>query len=288
MNKVAIVTDSAVTIPSELIQEYGIHVVPLLLHLDGSTYTDTIDIRTADELFQLVKESSYFPTTSAPTPGEYIKLYRQLSDKVDSILTITISSNVSMCFNSACQAREKVRSEYPDINIEVFDSKITVGAMGLIVIAAARAAASGQDMAAVVKVAEDIKSKVNMLFMMDTLYYLARSGRISRAKAMAGNMLSMKPITEFSTSLGKPTVAAKPRTKKKALQTLLDMVRSRTDSNRPLHVMVEHTCVPEEAEQLKQAVLDQFNCAEVFLCEYNPVASAIVGPGVLGLDFYQE
>ena len=288
MHKVAVVTDSAATIPSDLIQEYGIHVVPLLIHLDGNTYTDTIDIRTSGELFQLVKESNNFPTTSAPTPGEYIELYRQLSNKVDSILTITISSNVSMCFNSACQAREKVRSEYPDINIEVFDSKITVGAMGLIVIAAARAAASGQGMSAVVKVAEHIKSKINMLFMMDTLYYLARSGRISRAKAMAGNLLSMKPITEFSTSLGRPTVVAKPRTKKKALRTLLEMVRNRTDSNRPLHVMAEHTCVPEEAEQLKQIVLDQFNCAEVFLCEYTPVASVIVGPGVLGLDFYQE
>jgi DegV family protein with EDD domain len=288
MNKVAIVTDSASTIPEEIALRYGIHIVPLLIHLEGKTYVDTVDIKTASELFKLINSSKNFPTTSAPTPGEYTEIYHKLSSVVDSILTITISSNVSMCFKSACQARDIIRSEKPSIDIEIFDSRITVGAMGLIVIGAARAAADGLEMKEVIAVAEDIRSKVNMLFMMDTLEYLARSGRISRAKAMAGNMLSMKPITEFSTSTGKPNVAAKPRTRKKAIRTLLDMVESRVDGHRPLRVMVEHTCVLEEAKQLKQTVLDRFKCTEVLLSEYTPVASVIAGPRVLGLDFYQE
>lgn len=288
MNKVAIVTDSASTIPQDLVLKYGIHIVPLLIHLEGRTYIDTIDIKSAGELFQLIDSSRNFPTTSAPTPGEYAELYRRLSSVVTSILTITISSGVSMCFQSACKARDLIRSENPDIDIEVLDSRITVGAMGLIVIGAARTAAAGGDMKEAIEVAEDIRSRVNMLFMMDTLEYLARSGRISRAKAMAGNMLSMKPITEFSTATGKPTVAAKPRTRKKAILTLLEMVGKRINGDQPIHVMVEHTCVPEEAEDLKQTVLGRFNCAEVLLSEYTPVASVIAGPRVLGLDFYQE
>ena len=288
MKRVAVVTDSASTIPAEMVKQYGIEVVPLLIHLDGKTYIDTRDIKTASELFEHIDGSKNFPTTSAPTPGEYTEVYRRLGDSFENILTITISSEVSMCFNSARKAREVVLKERPNINIEVFDSRITVGAMGLIVIAAARAADSGKDMEAVIQAARDIQSRINMLFIMDTLYYLARSGRISRAKAIAGNMLSMKPITEFTTSLGRPTVAAKPRTRKKALSTLLEMVKSRSDSSKPLNVMIEHTCVADEAEQLKQTVLKEFNCAEVLLCEYTPVASVIVGPGVLGLDFYQE
>lgn len=288
MNKVAIVTDSASTIPQDLVLKYGIHIVPLLIHLEGRTYIDTVDIKSTGELFQLIDSSRNFPTTSAPTPGEYAELYRRLSSVVTSILTITISSGVSMCFQSACKARDLIRSENPDIDIEVLDSRITVGAMGLIVIGAARTAAAGGDMKEAIEVAEDIRSRVNMLFMMDTLEYLARSGRISRAKATAGNMLSMKPITEFSTATGKPTAAAKPRTRKKAILTLLEMVEKRINGNQPIHAMVEHTCVPEEAEDLKQTVLGRFNCAEVLLSEYTPVASVIAGPRVLGLDFYQE
>ena len=287
MNKVAIVTDTTASIPEELIRKYGIQVVPLLLHADNKTYKDTIDLKTPDELFQLVKNSSQFPTTSAPPPSEYAEVYRQLSRKVNSIITITISSNLSMCFQSARQASEIIKSELPDINIEVFDSKTTVGAMGLMVLAAARAANSGQDMEAIVKIAEDIRSKVNLLYIFDTLSYLAKSGRISKAAALSGNMLSMKPITEITTSLGRPFVVARPRSKKKALQALLGLVKQRVRTNDSLHVMVEHVCSPQEAERLEDIVTDQFNCAEVLLCEYNPIASLIVGPGVVGLDFYQ-
>ena len=288
MGKVAIVTDSTASIPPELKKQYGIETVPLLLHLDNKTYRDAVDIKTPAELFQLVNKSSRFPTTSTPPPGEFADVYRQLSRKADSIFILTISSVLSMTFGSATQAKEAVNGELPDINIEIFDSKSSVGGLGLMVLAAARVAASGQDMAAVVKAAEEVKSKINHLYVFDTLSYLARSGRISKAAAMAGNMLSMKPITEMPTSLGKAVVVARPRTKKKALQVLLDMVRQRVKAADPLRVMVEHVCAPAEAERLKRIVLDQFDCTEVLVCEYSPISSLIVGPGVVGLSCYQE
>ena len=288
MSKVAIVTDSTASIPRELIKQYGIEVVPLLLHVDERTYRDRIDVKTPEELFQLVEKASKFPTTAAPAPGEYAEVYRQLGRRGDSVFSLTISSVLSMTLNSATQAKELVKSELPDINIEVFDSMSSTGGLGLMVLAAAQAAASGQGMAAVVKIAEEVKSKINHLYVFDTLSYLAKSGRIHKAAAMAGNMLSMKPITEMPTSLGRAVVVARPRTKKKALQVLLDMVKERVKSTIPLHVIVEHVCAPEEAEGLKGIVQDQFNCAEVLLCEYSPVSSLIVGPGVVGLSCYQE
>ena len=288
MSKVAIVTDTSVTIPEDLTRKYDIHLVPLVFHLDNKTYRDTLDIKTTDELFQLVKESSNFPTTSAPLPGEYAQLYRQLSKKADGVFNATISANLSMTFKSATQAKEEVKNELPNLSIEVFDSKTTVGAMGFIVLAAAQAAAVGKDLIEVVKVAEDIRAKINYLFMMDTLSYLARSGRISKAAALAGNMLSMKPLTEISTATGRPSVLARPRTKKKALQTLVDTVKQRVKTQKPLHVMIDHTGLAEEAECLRQTFLNEFNCAEVLICRYNPVASLIVGPGGVGFGFYQE
>jgi len=288
MKKIAVVTDSTASVPQELIREYGIVAVPLLLHLEDRTYKDRIDIKTPAELFQLVNKASKFPTTAAPPPGEYVEVYRRLGQKADSIFSLTISSVLSMTLKSASQAREIVKSELPNIKIEVFDSKSSVGGQGLMVLAAARAAASGQNMAGVFKAVEEVKSKIIHLYVFDTLSYLAKSGRISKAAAMAGNMLSMKPITEMPTSLGRPVPVARPRTKKKALQVLLGMVKERVKPKIPLHVMVEHVCAPEEAEKLKQVVLDEFDCAEVLLCEYSPVSSLIVGPGVVGLSCYQE
>jgi DegV family protein with EDD domain len=288
MSKVAIVTDTSVNIPKDLTRKYDIHLVPLVFHLDNKTYRDTVDIKTTDELFQLVKKSSNFPTTSAPSPGEYAQLYRQLSKSADGVFNATISANLSMTFKSATQAKEEVENELPNLSIEIFDSRTTVGAMGFIVLAAARAAASGKDLKEVLKVAEDIRDKINYLFMMDTLSYLARSGRISKAAALAGNMLSMKPLTEISTITGRPSVLARPRTKKKALQTLVDIVKERVIDPNPLHVMIDHTGLVEEAESLRQTFLNEFNCAEVLICRYNPVASLIVGPGGVGFSFYQE
>jgi DegV family protein with EDD domain len=288
MGKIAIITDTSVSIPEDLIHKHRIHLMPLVFHLDNKTYRDTVDIKTADELFQLVSKSSNFPTTAAPPPGEYAELYRRLSREVDAIFNATISSNLSMTFKSASQAKKEVKDELPDLSIEVFDARTTVGAMGFIVLAAAQAAASGHDIKAVVKVAEEVRSRVNYLFMMDTLSYLARSGRISKAAALAGNMLSMKPLTEISTITGRPSVLTRPRTKKKALQNLVEIVKQRVTSPKPIHFMIDHTGLAAEAESLRETFLSEFNCAEVLVCRYNPVASLIVGPGGVGFGFYQE
>jgi len=286
MNKVGIVADSAVNIPEELLQKYRMQVVPLLLILENKSYKDTIDIKTAGELFRLVEKSDKFPTTSAPPPTNYLEVYRQLSQKVDNILCITISSGLSMSFNSATMAKEMAQSELPDVNIEVFDSRTTVGAYGFIALAAAQAAASGQDMAQVTEVASRIREKVNCVFIFDTLSYLSRSGRIGRASALMGNMLSIKPIVEVSSSTGLVEPVARVRTKSKAVQHLLEIVRQRSGTDDQLHIMIEHTCSPEEAERLNLEVQARFKCAEILMSEFNPVASLITGPGVLGLSFY--
>jgi len=288
MNKVAIINDSAASIPEELIQKYGIQVIPLLSILSGKTYRDRIDLKTPGELFQLIEKSKARPTSSAPTPADYLEAYHQLSQKTDSILCMSISSDLSMSFNSATQAKEMAHSELPNIDIQVFDSRTTVGAYGFIVLAAAQAAASGQDITKVIEVAKDIQSKVTCMFIFDTLSYLAKSGRIGRAAALMGNMLSVKPIVEVPPATGTVEPVTRVRTKSKAMQRLLEIVKQRVGTTRPIHIMVEHTTSPKEAERLMQTVSSQFNCVEILSCEFNPVAALITGPGVLGLSFYSQ
>ena len=288
MSKVGFVIDTGATIPEELVQKYAIKMIPVITVFGDKAYRDIIDLKTPAELFSLIEKADKFPTTSAPPPADYLEVYRQLSRKVDSILCVTISSEMSMCFKSATLAKEMAKKELPKVNIEVFDSRITVGATGLIALAAARAAAKGQDLAQIVEVAKEVRSKVNMVLIMDTLSYLAKSGRIGRAQALMGNMLSIKPIIEVSVSTGLVEPVTRVRTKPKAINQLLEIVKQRVGTKNPLHVMVGHTIIPDEAEMLKQMVRDQFNCAELLVCEFNPTATLITGPRNLGLSFYSE
>jgi DegV family protein with EDD domain len=288
MSKIGIIIDTGATIPEELVRKYDIKMIPMITVFGDKAYRDLIDLKTPAELFKLVEKADKFPTTSAPPPADYLEVYRQLSQKVDSILCVTITSEMSMSFKSATLAKKMAKKELPKVNIEVFDSRITVGATGFIALAAARAAAKGQDLAQVVAVAKEVQSKVNMVLIMGTLSYLAKSGRIGRAQALMGNMLSIKPIIEVPTSTGLVEPVTRVRTKPKAINQLLDIVKQRVGAENPLHVMVGHTIVPDEAERLKQMVRDQFNCVELYVCEFHPTATLITGPRNLGLSFYSE
>jgi DegV family protein with EDD domain len=288
MAKVGVVVDSGVSIPEELIKEYGIEVVPLVTVFGDKMYRDRIDLKTPSELSDLIKKSDKFPTTSAPAPTAYLGAYRRLSQKVDSIFYVAMSSKLSVSFNSAAMARDMAENELPDVKIEVFDSMTTVGAAGFIALAAARAGASGKDLSQVVEIAKEVRSKVTVIFIMDTLSYLAKSGRIGKAQALMGNVLSIKPIVEIPTTGGRVEPVTRVRTKPKAVNNLLEIVKQRVGTEKPLRIMVEHTAVPEEAEKLKKMVSKQFNCAELLLCEFNPTGAVTIGPGNLGLSFYHD
>lgn len=287
MSKIGIVVDTGSTIPAELVKEYEIEVVPMITVFGDKPYRDWIDLKTPAELFKLIDKSDKFPTTSAPPPTDYLEVYRRLSQKVDSILCVTISSKMSMSFESATLAKEMAQKELPNVKIEVFDSRMVIGATGFIALAAARAGAAGQDIAQAVEVAREVQSKVNMICIMDTLSYLAKSGRIGKASALMGNMLSIKPIIEVSPSTGVVEPVARVRTKPKAVERLLEMMEQRVGKN-PVHVIVQHTIVPEEAERLKETVSAQFDCTELHVCEFNPTAATITGPRNLGLSFYSD
>jgi fatty acid-binding protein DegV len=101
-------------------------------------------------------------------------------------------------------------------------------------------------------------------------------------------MLSIKPIVEIPTSSGRVESVTRVRTKPKAVKQLLEIVKQRVGTEKPVHIMVEHTAVPEEAERLKEIVAAEFNCAELLLCEFNPTGAVTIGPGNLGLSFYSD
>ena len=281
MGKVAVVTDSSACVPKEVVKQYGIHILPLILLFEDRSYRDGVDI-TSQEFYELLKKAKRLPTTSSPSPGEYLEVFREVAKQASGILCITLPPHLSMSFDSATQAREMARESIPHVHIEIFPSRSPALAQGFIAQAAAQAAASGKDLSQVAQAARDRMDKVNALAMLDTLYYLAKGGRIPKAAAWAGSLFKIKPILDAT---GDVRLLERCRTRKRAMQRLLYIMRQRS-GGKPICVNLMHANAPEEAERLKADILSQFDCVEFYVTDFTPVIGTHTGPGSIGLSFY--
>jgi DegV family protein with EDD domain len=286
MKKVAVVTDSTCCLPSDLIQKYEIQLIPIYIIYQGRSYRDRIDI-TPGEIYKIMRARKDLPTTSVSSPEEFLETYHQLSQKTDSILCITVTSLQSGVFNMAFTAKEMAREKLPDTAIEVLDSRAVAGSLGFIVLEAARLASQGAGLAQVKEAARNVMNKVSFLGMLDTLYYLARTGRIARAAAWAGSLLNVKPIVGHFPSVGETTPVARPRSKVKGLEHMLEMIAERIGGSKA-HIMVQHADELEEAEKLKATIESRFDCSELLLTEFSSGMGVHCGPGLLAVSFYSE
>ena len=288
MDRVAIVTDSSANLPPELIHQLDISVVPALLVFRGETFHDGLDV-TPGELYRWLRANKRIPTTSAPSIGDFVRVYAALSQEAAGIISIHPSPQLTAIYTTAVAASQLI----DDVQIRVINCDVVAMAQGFVVLEAARAAAAAHErgdpapaaMDAVVARAAEVASRVNLMAAIDTLEYLYRGGRIGSAAALVGSALQIKPI--LYVTHGHVEVLARPRTKAKATHFILGQMARQVDSHR-LHAAVLHADAPEEAEALRQRIAQQFDCAELYVAEFTPVMGAHTGPGLLGVAFYAE
>jgi len=286
VRKVAVITDSTCCLPTELVEKYDISLVPIYIVYKDKSYRDGVDI-SPGEVYTIMRRRKDLPTTSTPSAGDFLDAYREASQKAESILCITLTSLQSKVFEAATVAKEQAKEVSPKTTIEVLDSRAVAGALGFIVLEAARAADRGADLTQVGNVARTMMGKVCLLAMVDTLYYLARTGRIARAAAWAGSLLDMKPVVEHIPAIGETMPVARPRTKAKAVQIMLKLMAEKV-GNRTVHVIVHHADELEDGEKLKAEIGARFKCAELYLTEFTPAMGIHAGPGVLAISFYAD
>lgn len=280
MNRVVVVTDSSVTIPKNLVKELDIRIVPLLLTFRGQTFRDGVDI-TPGELYRWLRANKHIPTTSAPSVGDFVRVYATAAREASGIVSIHLPLSLSATYETARMASQLVDGP----QIRIVDSQSVSMAQGFVVVEAARAAAAGADLDAVVARAKEVDAKVCFFAVLETLEYLHRGGRIGGAVALLGSLLQIKPILHLVGGRVEPL--AKPRTRRKAIRYMLQAMAEQVGS-RPVHAAILQADAVQEAEALKQRVAEQFDCLELYVTEFTPVMGAHAGPGVLGLAFYVD
>lgn len=283
--KVAIVTDTTACVPPEQVARYNIEVVPIQLIVEDKTYRDGIDIK-ATEFYALLRQSRKIPTTSSSSPDHYLEAFRKASQRAPSVLCLTEPSKFSAMYNSARIAADIARETLRNTTIEILDCTTAAAGLGLVALAAAKAAATDKPLETVKEITQNIMSRVNLLATLDTLQYLVKSGRVPQAAAMVNSILNIKPI--FSLNHSDAHTVALPRTMKSAINRMLKLMKPLAKKSHPLHVAVMHADALEQAISFKNRISSQFECREIFITEFTPVMGVHTGPGLIGVAFYGE
>ena len=282
--QVAVVVDSSSCLPPQVLHRWQIFVAPHQLVIGPSSYRDGIDITPA-QFYRLLRNGHGKISTSSPEPAAFLQAFESASKRADSVLCITISTRFSTTYDAARMACEEARNALPNLQIRVLDSRVAAGAAGFVALEAARAAAQGYDLESATCRAREIVPRVRLLAVLDSLGYLAQSGKVARAKLWAGSALGIKPLFELGQE--EPRLVARPRSRARAMDQLVEAIKSRA-GDRPVHVNVMEADVPTEAEELRQRVEKEFHCRELFISQFTPVMGVHTGPGLLGLAFYTD
>lgn len=278
--KVAIVTDGACSMTPEQALTYGVHVAPVYLTFGEKTYRAGVDLESS-EFYRLLGASKNLPTTAQPTAADFLTLYEKLAEEVEEIVTVVISHHMSATLQSA----EMAKAQFTKAPVHIIDSESVSLGLGMMAVAAAKAAAHGQDAQAVVRLIEAIKQQINVFFTVDTLEYLYKGGRIGGATAFLGSALAIKPILYISNGRIEPF--ERQRTRKRSVARLLEIMAKKVGSEE-VHVAILHGNIPEEAQELEKRIRERFQCVELITSEMGPVIGVHAGPGTIGVVFYKN
>lgn len=276
MSQVRIVTDSTADIPIELRDRFGIAMVPLKVLFGQDVFRDAVDIG-PEQFYARLAESSDMPTTSQPSPVEFQEVYQKLAEEGGGpIISIHLSSKLSGTYQSALLAKTLVEG---DADIEVVDSRSASYGIGLLVVAAAEAAKQGKSKEEILELITNLRQTQRLYFLVDTLEYLHKGGRIGKAAALFGSLLNIKPILSLSPD-GEVYSVDKIRGQKKAMARIIELLQQDL-GGKPIHLVLAYTTERETAEELKSLISQQFALKSVHYTHIGPVIGTHVGPGTV-------
>ena len=283
MAKIGFLVDSLARIPAELAEQYRIESIPLRVLFGEESFRELIDI-SDEEFFQRLKQARQLPTTSQPSPGEFVEAYRRIAQRADSIIAPVLAASLSGTYSAATQAAQMVAEE--GIRVTVIDTRSAFMGCGMMALAGARAAAGGASHEECVAVIERLIPRMRILLVVDTLEYLYKGGRIGGASMILGSMLQVKPILALRDGVVVPV--ERVRTKRKAIDRVVELMAADVGT-RPYRCAIGHAAALDEALALGREVQGRLpNFVEFHMSTVGPVIATHTGPGTLGLVYYVE
>lgn len=278
MPKTAIVMDSTGYLTPDILKKSNIKIVSLNVTIDDETFAeDKLSIK--DFFYKLGKGTS---KTSQPSVGAFLEVYKSLKTSgYEEIVSIHLSHKISGTITAAQIAQELL----PDVSIETFDSGSSALGLGLLAWAAADWAEMGLDSTEIIRLLTLLKPQTELYFIVDTLEYLQRGGRIGGASALVGTLLQIKPILYFNPA-GEIDVFEKIRSKGKAWQRVLIELERALSTGKSYRIAVIHVGLPEEGTKIARELQERYPMHDIRVFEAGPVIATHVGPGATGLAFH--
>jgi DegV family protein with EDD domain len=286
----AIVTDSNVSLPLELLAALPVFVVPMEIHHDGQVFRDGLDL-TPDAFYDLQRTAKRMPTTSAPQPGAFVEAFERAAQTADEIVCLTLSSELSATYAAAISAREVASAPLPGVRIEIVDSRSAGTAQGLVALAAGRLAATGADTETLLLNIGHWRSSVRLYGYLQSLYYVWKGGRVPRVLMWMGKLLDVKPVLGLAD--GKIGMVERPRTARGAMDRLVALAvesagLGESAGGAQATIAVMHAAAPDAAEALAERLRTALAPDELFTTEFTPVIGAHTGPGLVGFSILRH
>ena len=279
--KFAIVTDSTSDLPSQIVSDRQIYITPLHILWGQDHYVDGVDM-SPEAFHERLASDSKLPTSSQPTPNEFVAMYKRAIEETgaEGILALTLSADLSGTYASAVSAASDV-----DFPVRVVDTRTASVATGLIVMRTADARDKGMSLDDAAELAQSYAASSELFFMVDTLEYLHRGGRIGGARRLLGTALNIKPILYVNDGRVEPSESI--RTRKRAVNRLVEMVEEKVDPSRPLYIAVLHSNAEADAEALEATIRQRWQPKQIIKNTVSAVISVHTGPGALGCAILQ-
>jgi DegV family protein with EDD domain len=276
-----IVMDTAGDLASDWQERYDIDLIPINIIHDGQNFRQGIDIH-YDDFYRIVESSDSLPSTSQPTPYQFIEFYRQIAGPEDTVLSIHVTEKLSGTMDSARKAAQELKGE---LNIIPFDSASGTICMGMMAREAREMDRAGKSVDEIITRLDTIRQNMELIFTVDTLKYASMSGRVKHLQFALASMLNVKPIIELKN--GFLEMGEKVRSRNKSIELLLEKMKKKFDDKRII-IGVLHAHDPKSGMALMEKVINQLNCAEAIFGEISISLAAHFGPGTLGLAAYPE
>lgn len=271
---IKIVTDSSADLPTELAERWDITVVPCNVMLGDTGYKDGVDI-SADDLYRHMADGNHYPTTSQPSEADFQLVYKALMDQGHQVLSIHVSGKLSGTLNSAEQAKASLED---GAEVQIIDSQLASIPMGLVVLSAAQLGADGASLADVAAQVSADLPLTDCYFLLDTLEYLQKGGRIGKAQAFVGSVLNVKPILGLEN--GEVLPIERSRSRQRGLRRLLDLAHRAAPLTR---LAVIHSTEPLIAQGLKYELSDLLPEEQIISARFGATLGAYIGPGAVGV-----